>query len=120
MSDNSDPNLVFNDVGPEQHDGHQTEHIQVYRTFPGLPSDVAAQLAQMTSINYYLDSQTAIPWAITFPIHDDHNINGTVPVEIVFTQYQAVSGIQVPFQVTRMLNGSPQLQITITSAVPNG
>jgi hypothetical protein len=120
LSDYSDPNLVFVDLGPEQHRGHNVEHIQVYRTFLGLPSDVAAQLAQMTTVNYYLDSQTALPLAMTFSLNGDHDVNRGLQTEIVFTQYQQVSGVQVPFQVTRLLSGSPMFQITITSVVPNG
>lgn len=120
LSDYSDPNLVFVDLGPEQHHGHNVEHIQVYRTSPGLPPDVAAQLEQITTVNYYLDSQTALPVAITFSLHGDHDVNRGILTEIVFTQYQQVSGVQVPFQVTRLLNGSPMFQITITSVVPNG
>ena len=71
-------------------------------------------------MNYYLDSQTALPLAMAFSIFDDHDVNRGVPMEIVFTQYQQVNGIQVPFQVTRFLGDSPMFQITITSVVPNG
>lgn len=115
LSDTADPTLVFVDIGPEQHDGHNVEHIQAYRTYPGLPSDVAAQIQQMTAVNYYLDSGTALPVALTFSLSDDHNMNATVLVEIVFSQYQQVNGILVPFQVTRLHAGNPLFQITISS-----
>lgn len=119
LSDTADPTMTFVDLGPEQHDGHNVEHIQAYRAYAGLPSDIAAQIQQMTAVNYYLDSQTAIPVAMTFPLHDDKNINATVLVEIVFAQYEPISGIQVPLQVTRIHGGDPVFQITISSAVIN-
>ena len=117
LSDYSDPTMVFNDLGPMQHDGHNVEHIQAYRSIPGAPPGT---LTSLSTVDYYLDSQTALPVAIAFFTHGDTDVNATVPVEMVFSQYQAVSGIQVPFLITRMLNGSPLFQITITSAVPNG
>jgi hypothetical protein len=117
LSDYSDPTMVFNDLGPEQRNGHNVEHIQAYRSIPGAPS---GPLTSLSTVDYYLDSQTALPVAIAFFTHGDTDVNAAVPVEMVFSQYQSVSGILVPFQITRMLNGSPLFQITITSAVPSG
>jgi hypothetical protein len=119
LSDYADPTLVFTDLGQEQHDGHSVEHIQAYRSYAGLPQQRAEELERLSSVDYYLDSQTALPLAMAFSTHDNRNMNIDVPVEIVFSQYQAVSGIQVPFQVTRVWNGSPLFQISITSAAPN-
>ena len=120
LSDYSDPTLVFVDLGQEQYAGYTVEHIQAYRSYPGLPSDVAQQLVSLSTVDFYLDSHTSLPLAIGFAAQDDQNVNAKVPVLIVLSQYQAVSGIQVPFQVTRLFNGSPKFQITVTSAVPGG
>ena len=57
---------------------------------------------------------------MTFLAHDDRDSNLDVPVEIVFAQYQAVDGIQTPFQVTRLLSASPIYQITISAVSFNG
>lgn len=119
LSDYADPTLVFTDLGPEQHDGHSVEHIQAYRAYSGLPQGRADELARLSSVDYYLDSQTALPVAMAFATHDNRNMNVDVPVEIVFTQYESVSGVQVPFLVTRMWSGSPLFQISITSATLN-
>lgn len=120
LSDYSDPTMVFNDLGQEQHHGHNVEHIQAYRTSPGLPQDLAQQLARLRTVDYYLDSQTAIPVAMAFATHADGDVNLNIPVEIVFSQYQASNGIQVPLTVTRFFNGSPFYQITISSVTVNG
>jgi hypothetical protein len=118
LSNYSDPTMVYNDLGPEQYNGHNVEHIQAYRALPpGSPSDL---LARLSTVNYYLDSDTAIPLAMRFAVHDDHNLNLDVPVELVFSQYQAVDGILSPFEVTRMHNGSPLYQITVSSVGVNG
>jgi hypothetical protein len=120
LSDYSDPTLAFTDMGQLEYNGHSVEHIQVYRSDPALPPDVAGQLAMLSTVDYYLDSQTYLPLAIGFAIQDDQNVNAKAPVLILLSQYQVISGIQVPFQVTRLLNGSPMYQITVTSAVPSG
>ena len=120
LSDYADPSLVFIDLGQLQYSGGSVEHIQVYRYLPNLPQEIQQQIQRWSTVDYYLDSQTALPVAMTFSTFGDHNLNFAVPVAIVFSQYQVVNGIQVPFQVTRLLNGSPLLQINITNVVPNG
>lgn len=120
LSGYADPTLVFTDLGPQQYSGGSVEHIQVYRNYAALPPDAQQIIQQLSTVDFYLDSQTALPVAIAFSTHGNHNLNFDVPVAIVFSQYQSVGGVQVPFQVTELLNGSSLLQITVTSAVPNG
>lgn len=120
LSDYADPTLVFMDLGQLQYSGGSVEHIQVYRYLPNLPQQIQSLIQQLSTVDYYLDSQTALPVAMAFAAHDEHDLNTNVPLAVVFTQYQSIGGIQVPFQVTELLNGSPFLQITVTSAAPNG
>lgn len=120
LSDYSDPTLVFNDLGQVQYSGGYAEHIQTYRSIAGLPPEEQQVMQHFSTVDYYLDSQSALPVAMRFFLHGDHGALFDVPVSVVFSQYQSVSGIQVPFQVIQLLNGSPLLQITVTSASPNG
>jgi hypothetical protein len=120
LSDYADPNLVFTDLGQIQYSGGSAEHIQVYRYYSDLPQDLQQLIEALSTVDYYLDSTTALPVAMTFSAHDDSDVHRNVPFAVVFGQYQPVGGIQVPFQVTELLNGSSYLQITVTSAAPNG
>ncbi len=120
LSGYSDPTLVFTDLGQQQYSGGSVEHIQVYRYYSELPLEAQRLIQQLSTVDYYRDSQTALPVAMAFSAHGNHSLNFDVPVAVVFSQYQSVGGVQVPFQVTQLLNGSSLLQITITSAVPNG
>lgn len=118
LSDYSDPTMVYNDLGQEQYNGQYVEHIQAYRAIPpGSPPDI---LARLSTVNYYLDSQTAIPAAMTFAMHGDTDVNADIPVVLLFSGYQTVNGVQVPFEVTRLHNGSPLYQITISSVNLSG
>ncbi len=120
LSDYTDPTLVFTDLGQVQYSGGSAEHIQVYRYISTLPPDRQQLVEQFSTVDYYLDSNTALPVAIAFSTHGDQRPISNVPVAAIFSQYQSVDGIQVPFQVTELLNGSPFLQITVTSASPSG
>lgn len=120
LADYADPNLVFTDLGPQQYQGGTVERIQVYRTASGLSPEELRRLARLSTVYYYLDSQTALPVAIAFNTHADSDLNVDIPVMIVFSNYQSIGGIQVPFQIVKSFNGTPMLQISITSAIPNG
>lgn len=120
LADYSDPTLVFVDLGPQEYSGGTVEHLQVYRSFTNLPPDGQAVVQGLSTVNYYLNSQTALPVAIAFKTHGDNAMNADISMAIVFSQYQSVGGIQVPFQITRLLGDTPYLQVNITSAVPNG
>lgn len=120
LSDYADPNLVFTDLGQQQYSGGTVEHIQVYRYYPSLPQLIEDNIQQWSTVDYYLDSQTALPVALGFSGHAERDLNLNLPLAVVFSQYQSVSGIQVPFQITELFNGSRLLQITVTSAAPNG
>ena len=120
LADYADPNLVFTYLGSQQYQGGSVEHIQVYRTASGLSPDRLRILARLSTVDYYLDSQTALPVAIAFNTHADSDLNTDIPVMIVFSGYQPINGIRIPFQVVETLNGTPMLQISITNAVPNG
>jgi hypothetical protein len=120
LSDYSDPTLVFTDLGQVQYNGGSAEHIQIYRYLSALPQGPQQDVQRFSTVDYYLDSNTALPIAIAFSKYGDHNPNMGISVAAVYTQYQSVGGIQVPFQITELSNGSPYLQINITSASPNG
>jgi len=119
LSAYSDPTVVFTDLGQETHQGLTVEHIQVYRTFSDRNPDIARVLSRLSTVNYYLESQTAIPIAISFDVHPDNNEGTAIPVEVRYSDYRRIGGVLVPFEIDRYLNRSPLLQISLTSASPN-
>lgn len=119
LADYADPTLIFTDLGQQQYNGGTVEHIQVSRSLSNLPPPVQQLIQQVSTVDYYLDSQTALPVAMAFSTYGDHNPTLTVPVVVLFSQYESVNGLQVPGQVTRLVNGSPLLQIGVSSVTPN-
>jgi hypothetical protein len=116
LADYADPNLVFADLGEVPYQSGSVEHIQLYRTATGLSQDELQILAQMSTVDFYIDSRTYLPVAMAFAIHADGNFSVNIPVMVVYTGYRAVNGVQVPFQVNKDINGSRLLQILITNA----
>jgi len=119
LADYADPNLVFTDLGQEQYRGGSVEHIRAYRIATRLGSDDLQMLARMSAVDFYLDSQSVLPVAMAFATHADADLNVNIPVLIVYTGYTAVNGVQVPFQISKDVNGSPLVRIAITSASLN-
>ena len=116
LSDYADTNLVFSDLGQEQHRGATAEHLRVYRIASGLPAVPAHTLALMSVTDYYLDSQTSLPVAAVFFVHPDNDTSISIPVEITFSGYQRINQTMVPFQVTKYYNATQLFQISVTSA----
>lgn len=119
LSAYSDPTVVFTDLGQETHQGLTVEHIQVYRTFSDKNPDIAKVLSRVSTVNYYLESQTAIPIAISFDVHPDKNEGAAIPIEVRYSDYRRIGSVLVPFEVDEYLNRSPLIQISLTSASPN-
>ncbi len=100
LSSYTDPNLVFLDLGQEQHLGTTVEHIRVYRNLPG-DQNKAALIAKLSTVNYYLDFNTAVPIAISFMDHPNEDLLTDLPVRIEFSNFQLVGSRLVPYQITR-------------------
>jgi hypothetical protein len=66
-----------------------------------------------------LDASTYLPVALTFNAHPDNDAGTNIPVEIDFSNYQQVNGVQIPFHVQKFLNGPLFLDVTVQSAVVN-
>jgi hypothetical protein len=115
LSSYTDPSLVFLDLGQEQHLGATVEHIRVYRNLPG-DQNKAALVAKLSTVNYYLDINTAVPIAMSFMDHPNEDLLTNLPVRIEFSNCRLVGLRLVPYQITRYTHENPQSQITVSNA----
>jgi len=113
-----DTNFFFSYVGQEQHGGVSTQHIRWFQLLQNDRSNVL-QVQRLSTSDVYLDSSSFLPVAVAFEAHPDKDMTRDVPMEIGFANYQVVNGVQVPFHIQRMLNGSVILDLTVTNAVMN-
>lgn len=65
------------------------------------------------------DPQTLLPASTEYVIHADNDLHVQIPVRIVYSNYQTVSGLPIPLRIDRYVNGVLQLSITLTTASLN-
>jgi hypothetical protein len=105
-------------IGPETHNGQAVQHVTLSRP-PSPASNDAPLMQHLTEIDLYLDSSTFLPAAIDSNTHPDNNELLDIPVEIRFSNYQAVNGVHVPFHIQKYLNNNLFLDFQLQSATFN-
>lgn len=106
-------------VGHETLDSLAVEHIMISQTpIPQTPADTPT-ITHLSQMDYFLDSTTFLPVALTFSIHPDNNALLDIPIEVRFSDYRAVNGGQVPFRVQRLLNNGLVLDLQFDKALVN-
>jgi hypothetical protein len=115
----SSGNHVATYIGQETIDGHSVEHISVSQLLPFTTSSTKAEFERLTQVEFFLDSSTLLPFAITFNTHPDENALMDIPIEVRFSDYRAVNGAQVPFRVQKYLNNGLILDFQAESATFN-
>ncbi len=84
-----------------------------------LAADTSALLTHLSTSHLYLDPVTSLPSAFSFNTHPDGNAGTDIPVHVVFSNYQQVNGVMIPFRIQRYLNGTLNLDLTVTQASVN-
>jgi len=105
-------------VGSETKDSLAVQHLSISQQ-PAGTSDTAALLQHLSQVDLYLDSSTHLPVAMAFNIHPDDNALLDIPIEIRFSDYRPVNGVQVPFHVQKFLNNGLILDLQFQSAILN-
>jgi hypothetical protein len=82
----------------------------------GMNSASTQQLADQSKVKVLYDSQTYLPAVLTYFVHPDTNNLKNIEVKVVFSNYQSVSGIMLPFHMEKYVNNSLQLKLDITNA----
>ena len=106
-------------VGQEALNSQTVERIAVSQTVPYSDPPGGPTLAHLSQVDFYLDSTTLLPAAISFNIHPDNNALLDLPVQVLFSDYRTVSGVQLPFHVQKFLNNVLALDLEFQSASIN-
>jgi len=109
-------------VGQEAVGATTLHHFSVTRQFqtvgapPGWTPDALQRLA---TTDIYLDTATFLPSSISFKTHPDRNASMDIPVEIRFSDYRLVNGVQIAFHIQKFFNNSLALDIQLQNASTN-
>jgi hypothetical protein len=119
LSTTSDPTLIFAYVGQETRNGAAVQHIRVYRYMASQKAAVITLIQQVSTADVYLDATTLLPTAVQFNSHPDNDATTNIAIEVDYSNYQLISGIQVPAHVQKFISGGLALDVTVASAIFN-
>ena len=115
----SSSNFIAAYIGHETLNGHAVEHVSLSQVASSPDPPGGPSFSHLTQVDFYLDSTTLLPAALSFNVHPDNNALLDIPVEIQFSDYRNVSGAQIPFHIQKFLNNSLLLDLQIQSAALN-
>jgi hypothetical protein len=115
----TNPAYMVSYIGLETRNGNQVQHIRFALIPPSTAIAFGPTAQTLSTTDVYLDPTSTLPVAIAFFTHAQTDAGINIPVEIDFSNYQQVNGVQIPFHVQKLLNGTLFLDVTIQSAVLN-
>jgi hypothetical protein len=115
----SSANTVSTYVGQETRNGVPLLHISSSQVFPNLSGSAASLMQHLTQVDIYLDPSTLLPNVYVYNSHPDNNALLDIPTEIRYSDYQTISGTQIPLHVQKFVNGSLSLDLQFQNAVFN-
>jgi hypothetical protein len=94
-------------------------HLQSELVLPELTTKLAGDIMQRSAADLGLDPTTLLPAVLAYSIRPDNGAPISIAIEIHYSNYQAINGVQIPFTIQRYVNGSLQLEIAVSSAQVN-
>jgi hypothetical protein len=100
-------------VGLENIEGSDCHHIRVWRTFSSQTD--AAYLAPFSVRDIWIDSTTNLPSKLDYSARAGSGAEPSTSVEIAYSKFQQTGGVQYPFVISKSINGTPWMAVTISS-----
>ncbi|HVB58722.1 MAG TPA: hypothetical protein VNE63_20140 [Candidatus Acidoferrales bacterium] len=111
------PDESFRYIGPETLNGAPVQHIQVWNSFASKPR--MQKLASFSTRDIWLDAESELPMKISYQRQPGEGAVHVTRVEVFFSNYTKVNGVEYPFQISKSYNGLPWQTITIQSVAFN-
>jgi hypothetical protein len=112
-------NVILQYIGQETRPEGIVEHIRSYTFDPKWPKPLRNQFADLSKMEFYLDTATSLPVAVSFDSHPNKNANTRVPIEVRFSDYQKIDGVLIPTHVKEYLQGYLLMDITTANVTLN-
>lgn len=107
----------FQYIGQETLNGATVQHIKIWDSFSSKPR--MQNLAPFSTRDVWLDATSSLPVKIAFIRQPGEGAVHSIRMEIFFSNYTNVNGVQYPFQINKSFNGTPWQTITIQSVLFN-
>jgi hypothetical protein len=100
-------------IALENIQGTDCHHIRFWQTFSSQTN--AAYLAPFSIRDIWIDSTTNLPNKIAYSSRAASGAEPGTSVEIAYSKFQLASGVQYPVQISKSINGTPWMTISISS-----
>jgi hypothetical protein len=104
-------------VGLESLNGANAHHLQFWNSFGSQPK--FQFLAPFTRTDIWIDSVSGLPQRISQMQKAGRGSEPRIQLDTYYSNYQNVNGVLYPFSIQKSINGSPWLNITVTSVAFN-
>lgn len=114
-------NQTVSYIGQETRNGVSVIHVAATQqfTFPGVGTQTIALLQHLSQTDIFLDTTTLLPAALAFNQHPDDDAGVDISIQVRFSDYRAVNGVQIPFHIQSYTNNTLTLDIQIQTAILN-
>jgi hypothetical protein len=109
----SDPSVVLTYLGAETRAGISVQQLQSYRYLTNVDTATAARFQTLSTMDFYLDANSLLPLSTTFNAHPDADAGANILIEIDFSNYQAINGVQIPLHVQKYLQGGRSMKVSL-------
>ncbi len=106
-------------MGQATINGATTDHLQLSQVVAGQSQKMSAKIQELSTMDVYLDASSHLPVAVAFSVHPNDNLRLSFPVEIRFSAYAQLGGIQAPTRVQKFLQGSLVIDLVVKSIAIN-
>jgi hypothetical protein len=118
----SSRSYIFSYVGSENINGQSVFHISMMQQtalLQGAPLGIENLGQRLSQMDLYLDPTTFLPTVLAFYVHPDNDALFDIPIEIHFSNYRLIDGIQVPLTVQRYINNDLVIEFRLDNLTLN-
>jgi hypothetical protein len=112
---NPDDSLAY--LGLEPINGASAYHLQFWHAFAAIPE--LQPLSPLSLRDVWIDANSSLPLKLSLTRRSVSDSDVSVHVDVLFSNYQNVSGVLYPFSIQESLNGTPWLTISIQNVKLN-
>lgn len=105
-------------VGVVNHNGKQLDDVRVQKAYERTV-DPSGYRTKLTTRDFFIDPASLQILSSEDSAHPKDKLSKTCPHEVQFSNYQAISGILVPFSITETVCGQQTSSIQLTQAAFN-
>jgi len=104
-------------VGLEDLAGVKAHHVRLSASFASRPK--LKHLREFSGKELWIDASSLLPLKLSFDRRDGQGAVPRIPIAYHYSDYRAVGGVFIPFQIQKDYNGTPWATIRLSSVSVN-